>query len=368
MKSISKVIYLLLFLGSSLGYAQSDLSEDNPNGQTTQIESVVKADEANIEAETLAEADESNIEVESPVEVVESNIEVESAVEVDEGNIEIESVANADEGNMEAESVVQTDEPNMSTKAVPNTDKDTADVQQNVIEDRALIAESHITAVSETNSLLVTLLIVMSGALLISVAISFYLYKWRKVLLSDSKYALPEEMAKAMQGFELQLSKHTEQTNFNSQRVDLLQTEISRMTQTYMDLQKELTDKDVEIKRLRNGYDLAIYKKFIRRFIRIDQQVTDLKFESDTDQFDTIAELLEDAFAESGIEKFEPQIGDDYRNCDGVEDRPKVVPTQDKEKDYQIEEVLEPGYKPIDKSNKEALVKSKVKIFKFSEE
>ncbi|MFA0633124.1 hypothetical protein AB4549_10355 [Vibrio breoganii] len=353
---MSKVIYLLLFLGSSFGYAQSDLSEDASNEQITQIESVEKTNEG--------------------------NIEVESVVEADDGTIEVEPVPEIDKDNLETESVVQVDEPNSETKAVANTEKETIDVHQNVTEvnisdlsepinateDRALITEPYSTAVSETNSLLVILLIVMSCALLVSVAISFYLYKWRKVLLSDSKYALPDEMAKAMKGFELQLSKHSEQTNFNSQRVDLLQAEISRMTQTYMDLQKELTDKDAEIKRLRNGYDLAIYKKFIRRFIRIDQQVTDLKVESDSDQFDSIAELLEDAFAESGIEKFEPQIGDDYRNCDGVEDRPKIVPTQDKEKDYQIEEVLEPGYKPIDKSNKEALVKSKVRIFKFSEE
>ena len=64
-----------------------------------------------------------------------------------------------------------------------------------------------------------------------------------------------------------------------------------------MTLQKALDERDAEIRRLKTGYDVHIFQKFIVRFIRVDQAIEDFigmdKF--DKDGFEQIRKLLEDA-------------------------------------------------------------------------
>ena len=142
----------------------------------------------------------------------------------------------------------------------------------------------------------------------------------------------------------------------------------------YAKLRDNLDAKDAEISRLKNGYDAEIFRRFLRRFIRIDGTVGEYAgappqtSEEMTDGLRLIQGMFEDALDECGVEKFSPEIGEDYRTAFGVADRPKIEPTTDASKHFAIAEVLADGYvlKSPD-GDRNAIVKAKVKIFKHQE-
>ena len=133
----------------------------------------------------------------------------------------------------------------------------------------------------------------------------------------------------------------------------------------FLTLHKSLDDKDIEIKRLKNGYDKEIFKKFIFRFIRVDQAVCDLLNEDkeDSEPLMQIRKLLENALSECDVEIFSPEIGVDYKKEFGVADNPKIVKSDKNEDEFKISEVVEEGYFINTPNNKEVIVPAKVKVF-----
>ncbi|MGI9296732.1 MAG: hypothetical protein ACR2QC_02395 [Gammaproteobacteria bacterium] len=143
---------------------------------------------------------------------------------------------------------------------------------------------------------------------------------------------------------------------------------------SYMTLQGNLDAKDAEIKRLKKGYDAEIFRRFLRRFIRVDEAARELMedgamSESARKGFRQIRELFGDALDECGVEKFSPEIGKDHRTEFGVADRPEKEPTADARQDHKIAAVLAEGYvlKSLD-GGRDPVVKAKVKIFKHQKE
>ena len=228
---------------------------------------------------------------------------------------------------------------------------------------------------SATNYILNTLLIILAFTTLISVSISFYLYKWRKILLSNSNMIVPEEWAQHL----FDVSKHVDlvstqvikvggMVNSDLDRVTNVTSDnsskISSMIDTYMQLQSALDDKDAEIRRLKDGYDTEVFRRFLSRFIRIDQTVDEfIMDEGENTALSQLHRLFEDAFEECSVYKFQPEVGEDYRNAYGIADNPKIVQTDDQNKDHLIAEVLEPGYHIDTGMNKKIIIRSKVKIY-----
>lgn len=207
----------------------------------------------------------------------------------------------------------------------------------------------------------------------IAVSVSFYLYKWRRILLANPNSVVPEEWAKYLQGvgegvtrlsssLDANLSRISQESRYNTER-------ISNMTETYMELQGALDEKDKEISRLKEGYDAEIFRKFIGRFARVDQALEDLIADSiKKEELLLIKRLLEDAFEECGVVRHSPNIGDDYRVVSGVSDNPKTKLTADPELDFKIAEIIEYGYELNTGFEKKSLIPSKVRIYKFKEE
>ena len=213
-------------------------------------------------------------------------------------------------------------------------------------------------------------LVIMAIAMLISISVSFYLYHWRKILLSEPHLIVPEQQGEWLRN----LGKHIENlTHFVSSNIDLSKQRgkqthqaVSNLSETFMTLQQALDEREKEIQRLKRGYDNEIFRKFVERFIRVDQAVEDFQRMGSADEtgLDQIRRLLEDAFAECNVERFQPELGANYLEEFGVADNPKTVISDNPEDDFKIAEVLEVGYLIRSAENKEVVKPTKVRIYK----
>ena len=216
-------------------------------------------------------------------------------------------------------------------------------------------------------------LVIMSIATLVSIAITFYLYKWRRILLAQPNALVPEDWVKYLNGVGQHVSLLTDSVT-KSLGLVVQETErntgrVSNMIDTFMTLQKAIDERDEEIKRLKRGYDADVFRKFLNRFIRVDQLIDVYKEQesAESDSLHQIKRLMDDALDECGVESFQPSIGDDSRLIDGISDNPKKLKTEIKDDDFKIIEVIEPGYWLRDGDGHDVLIPAKVKIAVFEE-
>lgn len=220
-----------------------------------------------------------------------------------------------------------------------------------------------------TPIILYAAIFLLALATAVSVAVSFYLYKWRRILLSSPHMLVPEALGEHLQAVGARVNENTKLTISGAHSVQALTKEVtkthSEMLTAFMTLQSSLDEKDSEIRRLKKGYDAEIYRKFINRFIRVYQAVDDCLAGSDSDHemLTQLKVLLQDAFEECGVEPFSPNLGADYRTFKGVADNPKTVSASTPDQAFQVAEVLEAGYRIRAGDGYEILIPAKVKIF-----
>ena len=137
------------------------------------------------------------------------------------------------------------------------------------------------------------------------------------------------------------------------------------MIDTFMTLQSALDEREAEIRRLKKGYDAEVFRKFLYRFIRIDQSIADFARDdmASPENLGQLKRLMEDAFDECGVEVFEPELGSDYRGAEGVAENPKTVAADRPEDAFMIAEVLEAGYRLRGGEGYEILAPAKVRIY-----
>ena len=216
----------------------------------------------------------------------------------------------------------------------------------------------------------VVAIVVLSIATLISTAISFYLYRWRKLLLSESQteIVVPEQFSAWVQGINKHIEKLSNQIGNGVETVTRQSQEtgknVSNLTETFMTMQGALDEREAEIRRLKRGYDAEIFRKFIARFIRVDQIVEDFQTAGNANakELADIRRILEDAFSECGVESFKPEIGTDSRKAHGVADNPKKEEGAEPGDEFNIIEIIEQGYQLKTSDGYEVLIPAKVKI------
>lgn len=209
----------------------------------------------------------------------------------------------------------------------------------------------------------------MAIATTVSVLVSFYLYRWRKILLANPNTVVPEEWAGSLRrvshDLEILQKSYESNTGILAHQAGETNHRMVNLTETFMTLQKALDERDQEIARLKRGYDAQVFRKFVGRFLRVDQALDDVLESEGIEKTDLlrIRRLLQDAFAECGVEHFEPPLGADYRDAEGVADNPKTTPPNDPGDAYKIVEILEPGYRMQNHGGCEIIVPAKVRIF-----
>jgi hypothetical protein len=113
---------------------------------------------------------------------------------------------------------------------------------------------------------------------------------------------------------------------------------------TFLSLNKAIDQRDQQIRRAEQGWELHLFKRFLIRFSRVDQTLNDNSM-SDSDILIQARELMADALNECDVYPLYPEIGSDFRKANGVDDRPLLVPTTDGSLYYQIKRVVTPGYR-----------------------
>lgn len=194
-------------------------------------------------------------------------------------------------------------------------------------------------------------LLAMAIATCIAVVTSYYLYRWRRILSVEGKLiAIPEELIARLATLDgelkaLRSAVSTADADELAQRtrihhaIEQTNKIISQLFEASSTMQAALDQRDTEIKRLREGYDAELVRRFVGRFIRVKQAVSDAKAlaETDTSTIDQISRLLEDALDECGVEEFRPKIDEDFRVAIGVADNPKVIETTEARKNFRID-------------------------------
>lgn len=213
------------------------------------------------------------------------------------------------------------------------------------------------------------ILLIISVVALASTFSAFYLYRWRRLLSEKSgkEILLPEQFNELMSGFKKLIDKNT--AGFNTLGNDLRDQrassneKIDKMIEIFMTFQKAIDEKETEIKRLKEGYDSEIKRKFLLKFIKISQLVNEGTLNKES--LERIKLRFEYALDDCEVESFRPEEGTDSHNYESKElELVTIVKPEKKEDEFKIIEIFEEGYRFRISDNKFELISpSKVKIY-----
>ena len=198
---------------------------------------------------------------------------------------------------------------------------------------------------------LLTALALTSFTTLIAVATSARQYRLRRVLLKDQQVVFPEYLAESLDklrhGSGSVVETLREVGALTERRSNQILAAAGELGTSFLTLQSSLDEKDLEIRRLKQGYDRAVFGAYLKRFLRVHDALDDALSgeELDRSAVEQVRALLLDAFDDSGLESFSPELGSDFSSAAGVGERPKRIVTTEPAEDRKILEVLEVGYR-----------------------
>tara|TARA_Y100000996_G_scaffold12632_1_gene9966 strand:- start:315 stop:1532 length:1218 start_codon:yes stop_codon:yes gene_type:complete len=164
--------------------------------------------------------------------------------------------------------------------------------------------------------LLIILLLIISTITGLS---ALYLYRWR-ISFSDKEnleVLLPEHFHELMTSFQDSIKNLDSSMSNNTVKFrELERMSLDKMediSNTVIQFKNSINIKDKEIERFKEGYDLKIYKNFIKKFIAIKESFDNVKKGDYSDDVLKIFTNLEnrflDAFDDCEVEEFKAEIG-----------------------------------------------------------
>lgn len=222
-----------------------------------------------------------------------------------------------------------------------------------------------IAALQSTNTALVALLVAVVSIGVVAVAVlSTYL----------ERYGMPssnENAAPSSYGHESASVPNENLARAIEKSSNTFLAEADEIKTSLLGFQQKLDEKDKEINRYREGFDIQIYRRFLMRFYRAYKFLNKLE-EPDADsipkaKLTQLKNTLEDAFEESGVEFFTPEIGVNYLDNKHIfEDNPDIMPTDSPEQDGVVADVITPGLRGLEGQDDNVIIKAKAQIFKYT--
>ena len=201
---------------------------------------------------------------------------------------------------------------------------------------------------------LIVLLAAVVTALILSAATNIFLFRWRREAGNDQISIVPKELLDELDRQRRNLGNFSKVVSDFKQEVgtqgNTTIDQFEKLKETFLVLQGALDEKEKEIKRLKRGYDAEIFRRFLTRFIRVDNALADeIDAAASADGVDAqaigdVRDLLQDALHECGVSEFSPKIGESVRDAFGIADNYKKVVAETPGQELTIAEVIEPGF------------------------
>lgn len=222
---------------------------------------------------------------------------------------------------------------------------------------------------TQSNSLYLSLAITVAAG--ISLLVFLFSQRRRKQLLRSPHLVTPENFFKwtenvgsGLESVATVIGRLSEEIKTSTEAHEKATNDLET---TFLSLNKAIDQRDQQIRRAEQGWELHLFKKFLTRFSRVDQALNDASM-SDSDTLIQARELMADALNECDVYPLYPDIGSDFRKANGVDDRPVLVSTNDPSLYYQIKRVVTPGYRLRSPSQGDLVViPAKVEIYSPTE-
>ena len=197
---------------------------------------------------------------------------------------------------------------------------------------------------------------------------------WRKSLIKNDSVALvPEKWG-------LVIDQLTHAHNENSRAIAgrLQQTaekthentnQLSSLVDSLLTMKSAIEERDAEIKRLRQGYEYSILKRYYTRLIRLHRTSQEIFAERPEDpDIKVLHRLMEDLLEDAEIEMYVPELHSDSRTLgDLIDDEVKHRESDNTEFEHLVSEVISAGYVVSNGGSRQVLKPAKVEVYKYLE-
>lgn len=143
---------------------------------------------------------------------------------------------------------------------------------------------------------------------------------------------------------------------------------INKIESAFEIFRTQLDQKDVELKRLKSGYDYDVFRNFLARFIRVHTELfKECEAATDSDAHETLSDirdLFEDSLSECGVRIATVSVGDTY-NPELLSAQLSYVATSKKEDDGKVSRIVHPAYYHISDTGDTLLKEARLKIYRF---
>jgi len=214
---------------------------------------------------------------------------------------------------------------------------------------------------------LLFLLTIVAGA---AIGIAFYLYRFRFLFLSNNPTVAPERLyswVKSLSKDFKTVSSLLEDSSKSARQSsdELLKKQSELSDSIFSTLQNALDKREKEIDRLKGGYDARLFKNFVRRFIMVRIALDEYAGTGADANLNSIVSFLDSALAECGVQRFRPNVGDNYFDAIGVAKPPVEITTSDPSQENTIAEVLADGFKLSAGETVDIVIEAKVSVYKM---
>lgn len=209
--------------------------------------------------------------------------------------------------------------------------------------------------------------LVALGALALMLVLLF-LHKRRALLLESPHLVTPENFRAWTRNIERTIGSGQAEVSgmraVAAETHDRLFLQFDELQNTFLTLRQALDNRDQQLRRAEDGWELQVFKRFLMRFARIDAMLNEGEASDSQVLLSHVRAMLDDALAECGVQKIHPKLGVDFRSEHVIGDQPALDRTADLSLHYTVKRVISPAYVADTPSGQPlVIVPARVEIF-----
>ena len=296
----------------------------------------------------------------------------------------------------EADDLIPSEKSSQDTKAgkesqdiILSTEKEAAPEEEaaprgSVPEEEAISKQKENITPQKTPRYVKIMIFMILSLFLISLITNYLLLRWRSKYkdqlitfpenLLDQFHNLGKDFSNIKSGVQSEFNSYTEilkkQAALNNNTSERVSEKYEQIMDSFTSLQKSLDKKDLEIDRLKKGYDLNVIVKYTKKLIKVvgvcESIIDDQKVSKETkDEISFILDYLDELLEDIGVSKY--SIDSDISTKSDEFGLPPanewvVIETSDDSKQFKVKDTLKVGYF-IDAEKKQVIKYPKLEVY-----